>query len=55
MSLKTFAIDIDGVLCVTKKSNYQKSKPNLLAINKVNQLYDRGNKIIIFQCKSYIN
>lgn len=51
MGSKTFAIDIDGVLCITEKSNYHKSKPNVLAINKVNQLYDKGNKIIIFTAR----
>ena len=51
MSLKTFAIDIDGVLCATEKSNYNKSKPNILAINKVNQLYNKGNKIIVFTAR----
>ena len=51
MKLKTFAIDIDGVLCVTEKSDYHKSKPNILAINKVNKLYEKGNKIIIFTAR----
>ena len=51
MEKKVFAIDIDGVLCVTKKSNYHKSKPNIAAINKVNKLYENGNKIIIFTAR----
>ena len=51
MESKTFAIDIDGVLCITHKSNYNKSKPNILAIKKVNKLYEKGNKIIIFTAR----
>ena len=51
MKTKTFAIDIDGVICLTKKSDYLGSKPNISAINKVNKLYDGGNKIIIFTAR----
>ena len=32
MKAKTFAIDIDGVICLTKKSDYRESKPNFSAI-----------------------
>ena len=46
--IKTICFDIDNVLCYTFKSNYKSSKPNLLAIKKVNDLYDRGYKIILF-------
>lgn len=49
--IKTICFDIDNVLCYTFKSNYKSSKPNLLAIKKVNDLYDRGYKIILFTAR----
>ena len=48
MKKKVICFDIDNVLCRTKNSNYQKSKPILLAIKKVNQLYARDYRIILF-------
>ena len=49
MPLKTYAFDIDGVICTTKGNDYENSKPNHVAIAKINALYDKGNKIIIFR------
>ena len=49
--IKTICFDIDNVLCDTFKSNYKSSKPNLSAIKKVNDLYDRGYKIILFTAR----
>ena len=34
--------------CKTKKSKYLSSKPNIQAIRKINELHDRGYKIILF-------
>lgn len=45
---KIICFDIDNVLCRTKNSNYKKSKPILSAIKKVNQLYKKNYKIILF-------
>lgn len=45
---KIICFDIDNVLCRTKNSNYKKSKPILTAIKKINQLYKKNYKIILF-------
>lgn len=45
---KTYCFDIDGVICTTYKSYYHKSNPNIKAIIKINNLYNSGNKIILF-------
>ena len=47
MKKKIFCFDIDGVICSTKKNDYEKSKPNKNAIKIINELYLK-NKIIIF-------
>tara|TARA_B100000989_G_scaffold11566_1_gene7891 strand:+ start:11890 stop:12261 length:372 start_codon:yes stop_codon:yes gene_type:complete len=47
-SHKKFCFDIDGVICKTINSNYEKSVPNKNVINMINKLYKKGNKIKIF-------
>ena len=51
MTLKTFAFDIDGVICQTKNGQYKESKPNSKAIKKINSLHDQGHNIIIFTAR----
>ena len=51
MKIKTYAIDIDGVICKTHKSNYEKSTPYLHIIDKINSLHARGHRIIIFTAR----
>ena len=51
MSIKTYAFDIDGVICTTEGSDYENSIPNHIAIAKINTLHDKGNKIIIFTAR----
>lgn len=48
---KIICFDLDGVICKTKKNYYTKSKPNHLAIKKINKLYDEGNYIKIFTAR----
>jgi len=46
--MKTYVFDLDGTLCtLTKDGNYNNSKPKLARIDKVNKLFNTGNKIII--------
>ena len=45
---KTICFDIDNVLCSTKNSKYRSSKPKIQVIRKINQLYNKGYKIIFF-------
>ena len=41
--------DLDGTLCTSvQHSDYSKAEPLNKAIQKVNELYDSGIKIIIF-------
>ena len=51
MIKKKLAFDIDGVICFSKDSNYDNSQPNRKAINKINNLYKEGHKIIIFTAR----
>ena len=51
MTFKTFAFDIDGVICNTKNGQYKESKPNIKAIKKINSLHDQGHNIIIFTAR----
>lgn len=44
---KVICFDIDGVICITHKSNYKNSKPNVKVIKIINKLYEK-NKIILF-------
>ena len=48
---KIFAFDIDGVICKTVNGNYEKALPNKSAINKINDLYSKGNRVIIFTAR----
>ena len=51
MSKKTFAFDIDGVICETQNGDYKNSVPNKKSIKKINALHAEGNKIIIFTAR----
>jgi hypothetical protein len=42
---------MDGVICKTKKNYYKKSKPIIKAIKKINEIYSRGDKVIIFTAR----
>jgi len=44
---KIFCIDIDGTIC-TEGEEYHLAKPIMKVINKINKLYESGNKIIFF-------
>ena len=46
--MKTICFDLDGVLCSNTWGSYEKAVPIQNAINKVNNLYAKGYKIIIF-------
>ena len=51
MKKKTFCFDLDNTLCVTKGSNYLKSKPKKKLIKLVNELYNNGHTIKIFTAR----
>ena len=45
---KIICFDIDGVICTNTYGDYKNAKPFNKSINKINQLYDSGFKIILF-------
>jgi len=51
MKIKKICFDIDGVVCSTNKGNYNLSKPIQKNINKINELYDAGYKIILYTAR----
>jgi CMP-N,N'-diacetyllegionaminic acid synthase len=52
LSGKKICFDIDGVIALLSPNNdYNLSKPNLEMINKVNELYSKGNYIILFTAR----
>ena len=48
---KTYVFDIDGTLCTNTNGEYEKAMPIANRIEKVNQLYDDGNTIILFTAR----
>jgi histidinol phosphatase-like enzyme len=48
---KIYCFDIDGVICNTKKNYYHSSKPIKKAIRKINEIYSKGNIVIIFTAR----
>jgi capsule biosynthesis phosphatase len=49
--MKKIYIDIDGVICRTKKNFYKKSKPNKHVIKLINDWHKLGKTIIIFTAR----
>ena len=48
---KTYCFDMDGVICTTKRNYYHKSLPIKKAIKKINEIYSKGNRVIIFTAR----
>lgn len=46
-----FCFDIDNTICLTKNSDYENSQPKIHVINKINDLYDKGNYIILMTAR----
>lgn len=52
---KRFVFDIDGVIAKLSPNNdYNLSEPNDVMIDRVNQLYDSGNYIVLFTARGYV-
>jgi len=53
-------VDIDDTICyyedikIKQKMDYSKAKPHLERINKINKLYDEGNKIIYWTARGTV-
>ena len=52
---KIFVFDIDGVIAELRKDlDYAQAGPNKKMIDIVNQLYDMGNRIVLFTARGYV-
>lgn len=51
--LKTFVFDIDGTICTNTNGDYEKAKPYFDRIKFINNLFEKGNKIIMFTARGY--
>lgn len=52
---RTFVFDIDGVIAKLQKDlDYALSEPNERMVNIINQLYDYGNRIVLFTARGYV-
>jgi len=47
----TYVFDIDGTICTNTNGKYDLSLPYVDRIKKINDLYDKGNKIIFFTAR----
>jgi len=47
-------VDIDGVICNNTWGEYKKAKPFKENIEKINKLYDEGNRIILWTTRGVI-
>ena len=50
-----YCFDLDNTLCFTEGNDYGHARPNYEAIQKVNNLYDKGNTIKIFTGRGSIS
>ena len=44
--MKTYIVDVDNTICLTKDSDYINSQPVQSRIDKINELYNNGHTII---------
>ena len=49
--MQTIFIDIDNTICLTEGCDYPNSKPILERIQKINKLYNEGNRIIYWTAR----
>lgn len=47
----TFVVDIDDTICYTQNRNFAYSVPNNEVIQKINELYEKGWKIILYTAR----
>jgi len=47
-NIKTYCFDLDGVICNNTYGKYDEAKPFKNVIDKINNLYEEGNYILIY-------
>jgi hypothetical protein len=53
--MQNYCFDLDGTLCTNTEGEYETAQPFFDRIDKVNELYDNGNHILIFTARGYVN
>lgn len=48
---KTYIVDIDNTICISENGDYNNSKPMFDRIQKINSLYEQGNKVIYWTAR----
>lgn len=51
MSLKTYVFDVDGTICSMVNGEYDKAEPILERIKIINNLFEKGNKVIFYSAR----
>ena len=51
MKKKTICFDIDGIICSTKKSDYENSTPIKKNIKIINSLYKKNYNIVLYTAR----
>lgn len=46
-----YVFDLDGTICTDSKGDYRSAEPLVERIQKVNRLFDEGNRIVIFTAR----
>jgi len=49
--MKKICVDLDGVICHTRRNLYKSSKANYKVIKTINKLYDEGHFILIYTAR----
>jgi hypothetical protein len=52
--LKSYCFDLDGTLCTNTEGEYAQAVPLPERILKVNELYDTGNRILIYTARGTV-
>ena len=51
--VKTYCFDIDGTICTISVADYNLAEPYIDRIKQINDLYDKGNKIIFNTARGF--
>ena len=52
--MKSYCFDLDGTLCTNTEGEYEQAVPLPERILKVNELYDKGNRILIYTARGTV-